>query len=293
MTELKSEKLKEVQSDNTKLIYMGFYSYCIFIGCYLIYNFGYMAVTALIAATFQIPSVIHYYRVIFDTPLWWWNQPNVIFTFASGPIVSAFVGILSLRFFFLFRKSKNWIRLFFLWGYHHGFNMFFGAYVSGVISRSGFRHASNWAAIPVEVEYLIAIGAMVCMFLVGFLSVKFFLQMAISQTLLVNHRRNRFITATVFLPWFLGSLTLILLKAPRITYNEALIFVMMFTSVVPVYIAQRFFYEVSIVRFDKKLSMNWFALGALVLFMFSFRYILDDGIMVRLFPAFQIYWVNH
>lgn len=203
------------------------------------------------------------------------------------------MGILCLRFFFMFRKGANWIRLFFLWGYHHGFNLFFGAYVAGVISRSGFRHASNWAAIPMEIEYAIAVGAMICMFLVGFLSVKFFLQVAVSQSILVNHRRNRYITAVVALPWLLGSLTLIILKLPKVTYYESLIFIMMFTSVIPVYIAQRFFYEVGIVRFDKKIRISWFAVVALAAFMFSFRYVLDYGILVQLYPETVIRWLKY
>jgi len=288
-----SNELLEPQSDKTKLTMMAVYSYSMFVGCYLIYNLAYMGVTACIAATFQIPTEIHYWKTIFNIPLWWWNQPNVIFTFASGPVVCAFIGILSLRLFFYFRKTKNWLRLFFLWGYHHGFNLFFGAYVAGVLSRSGFRHASNWAAIPVEIEYFIAIGAIICMFLVGFLSVKFFLQMAISQSILVNHKRNKFITAVVFIPWFLGSLTLIALKSPRVTYNESLILLMMFTSVVPVYIAQRFFYEVSILKFDKQIKVKWAYVVALALFMFSFRYILDDGILIQFFPEIAIRWINH
>ena len=280
------------QTDAQKLIYMGLFSYFCFVGCYLIYNILTMGVQACVAATFQIPTEIRYWKCIFNTPLWWWNQPNVIFTFSSGPIFSAFLGMLCLRLFFLFRKSKNWLRLFFLWGYHHGFNLFFGAFVAGVVSRSGFRHASNWAAIPQEIEYFIAIGAMICMFLVGFLSVKFFLQMAVSQSILVNHRRNRFITAVVFFPWFAGSLTLIALKLPNVTLNETLIFAMMFTSVVPVYIAQRFFYEVSIIRFDKKLAINGFQLAALGAFLFSFRYVLEYGILVQFFPEVVIRWLR-
>jgi hypothetical protein len=185
------------------------------------------------------------------------------------------------------------MRLFFLWGYHHGFNLFFGAYVAGVISKAGFRHASNWAAIPVEIEYFIAIGCIICMFLVGFLSVKFFLQMAISQSILVNHRRNRFISAVVFLPWFLGGLTIICMKLPNVTYNEVLILLMMFTSVVPVYIAQRFFYEVQIFKFEKKVKISWPYLIALLLFMVAFRYVLDDGILVQFFPEVTIKWLNH
>jgi hypothetical protein len=281
------------QTDKTKLFYLAFFSYAMFVGCYLIYNCIYMGVTSIVAGYFQIPTEIHYWKTTFDIPLWWWNQPNVICTFSSGPVFSAILGIVCLRFFFLFRKGKNWKRLFFLWGYHHGFNLFFGAYVAGVISRSGFRHASNWAAIPVEIEYFIAIGAMVCMFLVGFLSVKFFLQMAISQSLLLHHKRNKFITAMVFTPWFFGSLTMIAMKTPMITYNEALIFLMMFTSVVPVYIAQRFFYEVSIVRFEKNLRINWISVAALGLFLLSFRYVLDDGIFVSFHPEIVIRWINH
>lgn len=272
---------------------MGLFSYFSFVGCYLLYNVVYLFSTAVVAATYLIPTEVHYFRCVFLTPLWWWNQSNVILTFSSGPIVCAFLGMVCLRMFFKYRKGKNWLRLFFLWGYHHGFNLFFGAFVAGVISRSGFRHATNWAAIPTEIEYFMAMGAIICMFLVGFLSVKFFLQMAISQSILVNHKRNRFITAVVALPWLLGSATIILLKLPKVTQNEVLVFAMMFTSVVPVYIAQRFFYEVSIIRFEKRVTINWILVAALGLFMFSFRYVLEDGILVRLFPTVVIQWLGH
>ena len=287
------ESVQQGDSENHKLAVMAAYSLVTFVGCYLLYNFAYMLVTACVAATFQIPTEIHYWKTVFNIPLWWWNQPNVIFTFSSGPISCVIMGTICLRLFFIFRKTKNWIRLFFLWGYHHGFNLFFGAYVAGVISRSGFRNASNWAAIPQEIEYFIAIGALICMFLVGFLSVKFFLQMAISQSLLVNYKRNRFITAVVFFPWFVGALGIILMKTPNITYNESLIFLMMFTSVVPVYIAQRFFYEVSILRFDKKVNMPWKWLIVVGIAMFLFRFVLDDGILIQFFPQVKIEWINH
>lgn len=282
-----------LQSDREKLVLMGLFSYFSFVGCYLIYNLIYLFSTAVVAATYLIPTEVHYYRCIFHTPLWWWNQSNVILTFSAGPIVCAFFGMISLRLFFKYRKGKNWIRLFFLWGYHHGFNLFFGAFVAGVISRGGFRHATNWAAIPPEIEYFLAMGAVICMFLVGFLSVKFFLQMAISQSILVNHRRNRFITMVVAIPWLLGSLTIIALKAPKVTYTEVLILAMMFTSVIPVYIAQRFFYEVAIIKFDKKVTINWLMVGALALFLVSYRYVLEDGIFVQFFPNVVIRWLGH
>ena len=288
-----SNSITGQQPDGEKLVAMAVYSYVMFVACYLFYNFSYMLVSACVAASFQIPTEIHYWKTIFNIPLWWWNQPNVIFTFSSGPISCVILGAICLRLFFIFRKTKNWIRLFLLWGYHHGFNLFFGAYVAGVISRSGFRHASNWAAIPQEIEYFIAIGALICMFLVGFLSVKFFLQMAVSQSLLVNHKRNRFITAVVALPWALGAGSIILMKTPNITYNEALIFLMMFTSVVPVYIAQRFFYEVSILRFDKKVKIQWLWLIAVIAAMFLFRFVLTDGILIQFFPEVKIEWLNH
>jgi hypothetical protein len=281
------------QAEGEKLVAMAVYSTVAFIGCYLVYNTIYMIVTACIAATFHIPTEIHYWKTTYNCQLWWWNQPNVIFTFSSGPISCVVLGSICLRLFFIFRKTKNWLRLFFLWGYHHGFNLFFGAYVAGVISRSGFRHASNWAAIPQEIEYFIAIGAVICMFLVGFLSVKFFLQMAVSQSLLVNYKRNRYITAVVFIPWCFGALSMILLKAPNITYNEALIFLMMFTSVVPVYIAQRFFYEVSILRYDKKIGIPIRWLIVVGLSMAAFRYVLDDGILIQFVPVIKIEWINH
>lgn len=276
------------KSDFFKLVRLYFISTCIFIAVFLIMNTLYYFVTALVSSHYLIPTIIYYYFCYFDIPIFLWNQNNVIATFAAGPIFSFFLSLICLRMFTIYRRERSWLRLAFLWGYHHGFNMFFGAYVAGVISKAGFRHASNWAAIPEQVEYLIAAGAMICMFLVGFLSVKYFLQAAVSQSLIERHKRKWFITAMVLLPWLTGSIFIIILKLPLVTFYESLLFLMMFTSVVPVYIAHRFYYDINIVKWDNALKIKILPFILLVAFIVSFRVVLGIGILVKTTPKFTI-----
>jgi len=276
--------VEDKQSDWSKLFYTYFYSTACFVGAYLPINIIYLLVTGLVGTSFAIPTVVYYHKWFFDVPISWWTSNSnvvVIYTYASGPIVCLIFGFIALRFFFYWRKTRSWLRLYFLWMFHHAFNLFFGAYVAGVISRSGFRHASNWAAIPAEVEYAVAIFCLIFMFVVGFFSVKFFLQMAVKQTLLVRHRRWRFISFVALFPWLTGILILTMLKSPQITYYEFLIMAMMFTSVVPLYIAQRFYYEVNVIKNSEKLTIKLLPLLSLMAFLIIFRVVFEIGIDLR------------
>ncbi len=276
--------IEDKQSDWSKLFYIYFYSTACFVGSYLPINIIYMMVTGLVGSSFAIPTTVYYYKWFFDVPISWWTSNSnvvVIYTYASGPVVSLIFGFIALRFFFYWRKTKEWIRLYFLWMFHHAFNLFFGAYVAGVISRSGFRHASNWAAIPSEIEYAIAVFCLIFMFVVGFFSVKFFLQMAVRQTLLVRHKRWKFISFVALLPWLTGIIIIVILKSPLITYYEFLIMAMMFTSVVPLYIAQRFYYEINVIRNSEKLTIKLVPFLSLLAFLVIFRIVFEIGIDLR------------
>ena len=107
------------------------------------------------------------------------------------------------------------------------------------------------------------------------------LQMAVNQSILVRHRRFRFITFIALLPWLTGIITIILVKSPQITYYEFLIMAMMFTSVVPLYIAQRFYYEVNVIRNPEKLTIKLIPTLSLIAFYVAFRVVFGIGIDLR------------
>lgn len=269
------------QRDSAKLFYITINSTACYLLAYVVMlsvnQFG----TAIVASViFYIKTVVYYNKLDFRVGLNYWNTKNVVGTFLSGPLICFAVGIIMARFYRYTKKLPGWSKVFFLWAYLHAFNLFFGAYVSGVITHTGFRYVSNYMAVPEKAEFAIAFVCVVAMFIFGYFSTKQFLQASVSQSLIHRHARGRYILCMVIIPWMLGSILLAITKAPRITMNELIVYLMIFTVVVPVSIIQRNIGEVNLVKQTKAVGFDWvfiaIAGGSLVVY----RIMLENGFTV-------------
>jgi len=269
------------QRDTAKLVYIAVNSIAAYILAYLLTTLIYQFATGMVAASlFYIKTVIYYYKIDFRVGADYWNKPRVIGTFLSGPLISLAAGIIFWRVYRMTKKQPGWGKTFMLWTYLHAFNLFFGSYVAGVITRSGFRFVTNWMAVPEKAEFVISFFCVAFMFTVGYFATRNFLQTSVSQSLIQRFTRPYFILCTVILPWLAGSGLLLVAKYPGITMNEMITYLMMFTIVVPVVIVQRTFQEVNLVKHSSQVSIAWpivaTAIGTLALY----RYLFEDGVVV-------------
>jgi len=191
-----------------------------FILAFILIYIIYQVITILLASSYSIPIVWYYYQLKFPlytySPLY--TRMAMVVIFASGPILSLMLAFVFLRMYF----SKNYIarrfKLFLLWGFICGVNMFFGAYISGFITRTEFIYTSEWLfmsrVFAVE-EIVFAIIATVALIIIGRIITPLFLLSSGSVTLIKPEYRLHFILSVVILPWITGVIVLFLITLPN------------------------------------------------------------------------------
>ena len=100
----------------------------------------------------------------------------------------------------------------------HGMNLFFGAYVAGVITRTGFVFASAWIffshAFDIE-EIVFMVISVVVLIIIGFVATRRFLSASLVTSIIQPKVRFFYIVAQVFFPWLFGSFLIYLTNFPH------------------------------------------------------------------------------
>jgi hypothetical protein len=183
-----------------------------YIAAYLIYQF-----TVIITASFyNIDAVLFYYEVMFPigdaSPRW--NAFNIIMITLSGPVVSLALGVVWYKLVLKKRDLSPMVKLFFVWLTFHSFNMFFGAFVAGVITNQGFGYVANWMFMGIVLKILFSMLALGALAYIGYRATGQFLATSNSVNRINKHNKDYFILAQGVIPWLVGSGILVLLKIP-------------------------------------------------------------------------------
>ncbi|MFZ4549226.1 MAG: hypothetical protein ACOYN4_17390, partial [Bacteroidales bacterium] len=189
-----------------------------YIMAFLIIYVIYQVVTILVASHSHISGIWYYYQLKFplNSPLY--TRANLILIFSSGPLVSLMLALGSLRMFFSHNIFFKRFRLFYLWGFICGVNMFFGAYIVGFITRTEFIYTSEWLFLSdvFDIEEiiftLISFGMLIG---IGRIVTPLFLFSSGSVTLIKPEFRLYFIISQVILPWMAGVIILFVLTLPN------------------------------------------------------------------------------
>ena len=190
-----------------------------FILTFLIVYVFYQIVTILVAQSFDIPTIWYYYRVKFPlfTGSHLYTRAALISIFASGPIISLTLAFVFFRLFFSRRLFNQNLKLFYLWGFINGINLFFGSYVAGFITRTEFIYVSEWIFLSnmfdVE-EIFFAFMAITISLIVGRLVIPLFLLTSGSVSIIVPKYRLHFFLSQVIIPWIIGATIFFLLTNP-------------------------------------------------------------------------------
>ena len=196
------------------------HSFASYILSFLMIYIIYQGVTILVARLFKIPVIWYYYQLKF--PLYYYSilytRKALIFIFSSGPMISLVLTLIFLKLFFSKNGFLKNFNLFYLWGIINGLNMFFGAYIVGVLTRTEFVYTSEWLLLnnPFDIWELIFIAiSLVIMFLAGWHITSMFLISSGSKTLVDTKYRLFFILSTVILPWIACTILFFLIMTPR------------------------------------------------------------------------------
>jgi len=268
------------QSDRSKLFYMFINSTALYILAYLTLYTIHQLVTSLVALSLDIKSVIFYHKIDFRISADQWSQERVIYTFLAGPVTCLILAIVFYRLYRVFKKKTSSAKLYFYWLYLHGCNLFFGSYVAGVITNSGFHWVTNYIPVPRKGEFVISFFAVMVLFAIGYFSTKGFIQMSPAKNLIERFNRKAFVLAVCAGPWVVGSAILILFKIPNILPSEMLVYLMVFTISVPVILIQRNFMEVNLVRRSKPLTVSWLFIALTIVGLVLFRSVFQYGLKI-------------
>jgi hypothetical protein len=254
-----------------------------YIMAFLIIYVIYQVVTILVASYSHISGIWYYYQLKFplNSPLY--TRANLILIFASGPLVSLLLGLASLKMVFSKIVFFKRFKLFFLWGFICGVNMFFGAYIVGFITRTEFIYTSEWLFLSdvFDIEEiiftLISFGMLI---VIGRIVTPLFLVSSGSVTLIKPEFRLYFIISQVILPWLAGVAILFLITLPN--YYIPLVF----KTITPAFILVPSLFIYNSRKFAKihksgVVQHNYFRWSIIIMFFASllfYRVILNFGL---------------
>ncbi|MBI5217445.1 MAG: hypothetical protein HY958_00750 [Bacteroidia bacterium] len=227
-------------------------------------------ITLYVAHGYGIKGSIRYFGIYWNVPAehYSWSPNAITGTFISGPLLSLFIGAFIFFGFRIFRKFYYKIKLLFAWTMLHCFNLFFGSYISGLISGEGVGLFAANIQIDLQNDLFIAILVVLFMYFIGTNSAPPFLRSACSAGII--DKQKPFLLYQVLLPYFAGSILIIVFKLPGITLNEILSLVTLSLLIAPMFFPSSLIFvsnkpvniwkNYRVTRFDKELLILSFIL---------------------------------
>jgi hypothetical protein len=126
--------------------------------------------------------------------------------------------LIFLRLFFSENPSFMNFQLFYLWGIINGLNMFFGAYIVGVLTRTEFVYTTEWLLLnnPFDFrEVIFVFISLALMLIAGWYMTSMFLISSGSVTLVSPEYRLFLIFFQVIFPWIAGIIIFLLITTPN------------------------------------------------------------------------------
>jgi len=241
--------------------------------------------TIVTAGFFDIPAVLYSYRIFW--PLYTYSslytRMALVVIFALGPIISLAAGIGMWRLFMWLKKFNLNLKILVVWMIFHAFNLFFGAYIAGVITRTGFVYTTEWLfysnVFDVE-EIIFLIVSVVALLIAGYYLSRQFLVSAITPASINKEYRLYYVLAQVLLPWIIGNSLLILINFPNNPPELLVLYavsVLMVIPVMSVYNAPSI-QQIKIPGARNKVRMGWIYFVIAALLVYFIREVLHQGI---------------
>jgi len=274
--------IKEIKVSLLKTLVNSIVMYVLaFLATYFLSQF----VTVFIASVFDIPSVVFVNRIYW--PLYTYSslytRMALVAIFGSGPLFSLILGVGLIRLFFLMVRKTVYLKTFLLWAALHAFNNFFGAYIVGVVTRTGFVYSSEWLFLSdvLDVEEIVfLIVSLVVLAIMGYSSTKYFLQSANHSIIIEKKLRKFYLLVKVGFPWIIGSGVLYAINFGKAPTELLLFYLTPILFIIPVFTNFNSL-KLQFVRPAYRVSRFGFAWGyliALVLLIGAIILLLKEGL---------------
>lgn len=285
--ELSAEQAAEVIKQHQKnYLYYFVNSTALFIIAYLAVYMLYQLMVLTVAAKWKLDSVLFYYDLAFNdySPLW--TKQNIIIVTLSGPAICLIIGFLFFRFFSARKKVKGFVKLFFLWIALNGFNLFFGAWATGISFDQGFGYVPAWLYLNVFWQIFIALIFLFILGLIGYYSVPKFLDTSKSAYRVRPENKTKFLFFQVILPYLIGSLIVILVKIPNnMPYDTGNLITLSF-AIAPMIFNKYARPTVTFEKEKKSTQIRWIYMVIFVVLILAYRIGLNNGLHITMFYDF-------
>jgi len=180
------------------------------------------------------------------------------------------------------------MKLFFLWLAFHSFNMFFGAFVAGVITNQGFGYVANWLYLGIPLKIFFSLIALGILTYLGWHSTPHILSTTNSPRRINRYNRSYFILSQMIIPWFIGSLLMLWIKIPNRTpqhenillYDIIILVAMAFLVIPPLFNHQNQPSESKKRYLHKKTSFAFLYLFIAAILIIAYRFGLERGLHI-------------
>jgi len=191
-----------------------------FLLAYFLVFLIHQGVTVLSSIFFNFPVLMDYTRIDFLNYRYSWTFDSVKIIFSSGPVISMIVSLFMIVVAFKFREYDGLLRMFFIWGFIHSFNLFAGSAVAGALLGEGFGHVLIWMFMPDTGKLVVSLIGIFALASLGFLITHLVLLTANSYFNLLDYdHRMPFMLAQLLVPYVIGSALIIAIRLP-LNYYE-------------------------------------------------------------------------
>ncbi len=246
---------------------------------YLVYQFS----TAWMASDYDIQLILFHntLKCITSDYSSLWTSDSAVVVFGIGPLISIILGVIFIFLFHELIDTKGFIKLFLLWAATHFFVRTFSSFTIGTIFfLYGSNLVADWLLIGWAGKMILSIISILVLIACGIYSTNAFVQSSDALYLIKQKTRGYFILFQVIIPWFTGSILILLLQLPGTALHEILLLISFLFIIIPVF--SRFHLYVlygqeNEIPFEK-LSVNWFSVILMLLIMAAYRILLNNGI---------------
>lgn len=241
-------------------------------------------ITIVTASFYEIPTVLFSYRIYW--PLYTYStlytRSALIVIFGMGPLVCLILGFVFYRLFLFLRSKLVYLKTLLIWLVIHAVNMFFGAYVVGVVTRTGFIYTSEWLFLSnvfdVE-EIVLLIVSLVMLLITGYFATKHFLTSAVSMEMIEPRRRLYYVIFQVLVPWLVGNFVLALMNIPDNPDELLLLYATTALVIIPVFASYNSmsFQQIRIPKVASRVRIQWGYLVLMIIAVLLIRFGLSGG----------------
>jgi hypothetical protein len=260
-----------------QLLHLQVFSTSVFIISYLLVFIVSGLAFLYISSDLDVPAslILGKTQVIMAESSRFWTSDSIISIYTTVPVTCFIIGVFSLFAFHLNTRPSFTFLTGTVWTFIHAFNLSLGAIAIDLFSHTGFSKAAREMGIETVMTVLIIGVSLFFMYKLGIFAARIFHDRLFKGFTNDKNTASQLFIRFLLLPWFVGTLLLLLLSFPEKDYKNYLLPLSSLILILPT-----FFYEPKVTKQKpslKKLEPKHlilvmsFSIVALVVYFFVLR----------------------